>query len=507
MTTSTTSRTIIHFDLDCFYAQVHMVQDPSLRTKPLGVKQKTILATTNYVARQMGVPKMARITEAKQICPSLVIVNGEILTPYRRASTAIFQLLQQLFPRCSVQRLGLDEFFVDATSVVDSLLQNGTWTMQSALHNIELSADAGWEGNILDSSSNPCKRNSTSTSSDLLVRLQLGSALAKHARDLLHRELNYTCSVGIAWNKVLAKMAGEVHKPNDQTTVTPTASHTLLELRGLKRIPGMGRAIRRELTKRDITSLESALALSKAELIEMFEEKTAEHVFQLLRGNDDEAVTMTGKPLSMSNEDNIGLTSDIAHVAARMDGIVRLLLDRVDEDHELYNRFPRTLRISACGPRYRNRTSKQEAINKNVFTMADKKARHDVVMDLCLTLFHKLKPSPFQVSVITVGVTNFEDAQPPEGHQSIDRYFSVSAPTKDTKKHSGKDDDANDGSESPHKHGGTSALAALETSKHAAMTKTASADSNTNLDGMFTCALCGVVLPEFCREPHQLFHS
>ncbi len=122
------SRVIVHIDIDCFYAQVEMIRDPSLRDKPLGeklednvfaavfslfcgvlyrhteqtlcsycvilgIQQKYLLVTCNYVARNLGVQKMGSILEAKKVCPQLVIRNGEDLTNYRQMSYKITGLM------------------------------------------------------------------------------------------------------------------------------------------------------------------------------------------------------------------------------------------------------------------------------------------------------------------------------------------------------------------------------------------------------------------------------
>ena len=59
-----------------------MLNDSSLRGCPLGIQQKNIVVTCNYVARQMGVAKYCTVAEAKNACPALVLVNGEDLTEY-----------------------------------------------------------------------------------------------------------------------------------------------------------------------------------------------------------------------------------------------------------------------------------------------------------------------------------------------------------------------------------------------------------------------------------------
>ena len=78
------SRCIIHLDVDCFYAQVEMISEPSLTDKPLGIQQKNIVVTCNYVARARGVGKCMYISEAVKVCPDLVLVNGEDLAHYRK---------------------------------------------------------------------------------------------------------------------------------------------------------------------------------------------------------------------------------------------------------------------------------------------------------------------------------------------------------------------------------------------------------------------------------------
>ena len=76
-------RTIIHIDIDCFYAQVEMLNDPALRDQPLGVQQKNIVVTCNYVARERGVGKCQYVSDALKVCPELRLVNGEDLAQYR----------------------------------------------------------------------------------------------------------------------------------------------------------------------------------------------------------------------------------------------------------------------------------------------------------------------------------------------------------------------------------------------------------------------------------------
>jgi len=114
-------RTIIHVDIDCFYAQVEMIRHPELRHVPLGIQQKHIVVTCNYVARERGVKKLVFVSDAKKKCPDLVLVNGEDLTVYREFSGKVHGLLTRKFTPL-VERLGMDENFLDVTELVSSRL-------------------------------------------------------------------------------------------------------------------------------------------------------------------------------------------------------------------------------------------------------------------------------------------------------------------------------------------------------------------------------------------------
>lgn len=89
-------RLIIQLDIDNFYVAVVRKIDPSLKNKPIGIKQKGILATISYEARKKGVDKLSTISNALRLCPDLKIVNGEDLTEFRRTSNQIFRLVRGL---------------------------------------------------------------------------------------------------------------------------------------------------------------------------------------------------------------------------------------------------------------------------------------------------------------------------------------------------------------------------------------------------------------------------
>ncbi|KAK7934341.1 hypothetical protein WMY93_005237 [Mugilogobius chulae] len=137
---SASHKVIVHLDMDCFYAQVEMIRNPALRSVPLGVQQKYILVTCNYVARERGVTKLMSITEAKEKCPELVLVKGEDLTHYREVSYQVTELLVSYCPL--VERLGFDENFMDITDLVENRLQQSeTCSFKGHVYNTSISDD------------------------------------------------------------------------------------------------------------------------------------------------------------------------------------------------------------------------------------------------------------------------------------------------------------------------------------------------------------------------------
>lgn len=316
-----------------YLLKVEEGRNPALRGRPLGVRQKRILATCNYAARRRGVRKMDSVVRALQACPELVIVSGENLAPYRDASQRIFDLLRREVPAANVQRLGLDEFFVDVSAALSAEPSSATLGLtrgepltpssrSTGAAASEKSANwhghvirAGWQpvaaamaardparaqaavtaqptrsadtdeggkasaatptlqaavggdyGSTGDGDSDgdvsgeeesalagslaqsPVSRASTSmTAGDSSAdaeydcdavenALRAATVLAARLRTVIRTQLGYTCCAGIAVNKTMAKVAGELHKPDQQTCVLPEAHDAVLAQRELKQV-------------------------------------------------------------------------------------------------------------------------------------------------------------------------------------------------------------------------------------------------------------------------------
>lgn len=157
-------RIIFHIDMNSFYASVEVADDPSLKGKPLAIagdveERRGIIVTSSYEARAKGVKTTMPVWQAKRLCPELIIRKPNF-HKYREASRQIFSLLYEYTPL--VEPVSIDEGYLDVT---DS-----------------------------------CKSISA-------------PALAKEIQTRLLQELHLPCSIGIAPNKFLAKMASDFKKP------------------------------------------------------------------------------------------------------------------------------------------------------------------------------------------------------------------------------------------------------------------------------------------------------
>lgn len=198
--------------------------------------------TCNYEARRRGLRKLQLIHEAKKIVPDIVIVLGEELGRFRDASKSLYRFLEGFTWSGKVERLGFDEVFLDVTDLVQYNL--ALLNYRDLSHSFfQLKRDdptVGFSFNATkiaghsfpedpndpynDQDALPRSSPALPNNSDkdpLLLRLILGSHLAQHLRWSLEEEKGYTSTVGISTNKILSKLAGNVHKPKAQTTLIP----------------------------------------------------------------------------------------------------------------------------------------------------------------------------------------------------------------------------------------------------------------------------------------------
>ena len=254
MPKSATQRAIIHLDMDCFYAAIEVRDRPGLRGKPVGVggarERRGVLTTCNYEARKFGVRSAMPTFMALQRCPDLIVLPTRF-DVYRREAAVIREILHRFTP--IIEPLSLDEAYLD------------------------VSAHPGEPG-----------------------------ALAHVIRQTIFRKTKLTSSAGIGPNKLVAKIASDVNKPNGQLELKPEQVADFMNDLPVRKIWGIGEVTEQKLRELGIEKCAQMQLLSRFELQELFG-KFGSELFDLCRGIDDRPVEPARERKSLSTEETFSL--------------------------------------------------------------------------------------------------------------------------------------------------------------------------------------------------------
>ncbi|KAJ8299831.1 hypothetical protein KUTeg_022578 [Tegillarca granosa] len=380
---------------------------------------KYLLVTCNYVARQYGVTKLMGIKEAKEKCPGLVIVSGEDLTHYREMSYKISEFLQKY--TANVERLGFDENFLDVSEMVDQRLQNenGDMEVNGHIYGNLCKEDQEKETELPVTSHCSCGCRS---------RLIIGSQIANEIREALNEELGITCCAGISYNKLLSKLVGGQHKPNQQTTLFPEqTSEFMLHLSRARDIPGVGWTTSKKLLTLGVFSVANLQEVPLSDLVEEIGEASAMHIKELSFGIDDSPVVPFKRPQTLSDEDSFKKCSTEVEVRSKVRELLSSLMIRLKEDGRIPHTVRLTIRRFTTTNKYTSRESRQCPISSNVFSKTDDNMEQTVnkLLDIVMSLFHKLVNvnQSFHLTLINIAFCNLQD----KAKKSIASFFS---PTK-----------------------------------------------------------------------------
>jgi len=243
-------RAIVHLDMDCFYAAIEVRERPALRGKPVGVggarDRRGVLTTCNYEARKFGVRSAMPTFMALQRCPNLIVLPPRF-DVYRREAAVIRGILHRF--TALIEPLSLDEAYLDVT------------------------AHPGEPG-----------------------------PLAQIIRDTIFRKTKLTSSAGIGPNKLVAKIASDLNKPNGQFEVKLENVPGFMEKLPVRKIWGIGPVIEKELEKLQIANCGELQRLSRVELQDLFG-KFGLELYDLCRGIDHRPVEPDRERKSLSTEE------------------------------------------------------------------------------------------------------------------------------------------------------------------------------------------------------------
>jgi DNA polymerase IV len=245
------STSIIHVDMDAFYASVEQRDHPDLRNKPVivgGIAGRGVVSAASYEARKFGVHSAMPISTARRLCPDGIYVPVR-MNHYADISQQIRRIFMSFTPL--VEPLSLDEAFLDVRGC-ESLFGSPP-------------------------------------------------EIARQIKERIYAETNLVASVGVAPNKFLAKLASDVGKPNGYVVIQPHDVTAFLEPLPIGRIWGIGKKTEPRFRAFGIHTIGQLAALPEKMLIDQFGE-LGRHAWQLANGRDDRVVVADREAKSISSE-------------------------------------------------------------------------------------------------------------------------------------------------------------------------------------------------------------
>ncbi|OQY42928.1 MAG: DNA polymerase IV [Fusobacteriia bacterium 4572_74] len=240
---------ILHYDMDAFYASIEIRDQPNLRGKPV-IVGTSVITTCNYEARKYGLHSAMSVIKARGLCPYGIYLKVD-KEKYSRVSKQIKNLVLKLTNK--VEFIASDEGFVDITDIIKKY------------SSYEIFAE----------------------------KFQRG----------IFKNTGLTCSIGIGYNKLSAKLASDAKKPGGVTFIRNLNEFAdFMSDKGIKLIPGIGKKTQEILGRKNIVQVSDVLKVSLQELRSILGYNRGEMIYEYSRGVDNRKVSIESKTHSISNE-------------------------------------------------------------------------------------------------------------------------------------------------------------------------------------------------------------
>ena len=283
-------RLIIHVDLDYFYAQCEENANPSIRGKPVVVcvysgrtSDSGVVSTSNYEARKYGVKAATTIVTAKRLLASTEAIflpmNRSLYDAVSERIMGILRDYGDLFEKVSIDEAYLD---VSESSKVD---------------------------------------------------YAIAEMMGRKIKETILRKEQITCSVGIAPNKLLAKLASDHTKPDGLTIVRPDEVHSFLHNQEVNRIPGVGKKVEEKLNAFNVRTIDDLSRINPIALQEMFGRSLGTYLYLAARGEDNEPVQEKEMPTQISRIGTLKEnTRDLDSIRPILSELTQSLVEKLQDE-------------------------------------------------------------------------------------------------------------------------------------------------------------------------------
>lgn len=304
----------MHIDMDAFYASVELLRYPQLKGLPIviggsaspvhasvagpdqslqtippdafprlaGYVGRGVITTATYAARQFGIGSAMGLMKAAKLCPHAILLPLDF-PRYRHYSQAFKNVITDIAP--VMEDRGIDEVYVDVTNVPGGQREGGR-------------------------------------------------VLARLIQKTIFEETGLTCSIGVAPNKLLAKMASEFNKPNGIAVLFEEELEAKIWPLACAKINGIGPKTASKLLHLEIKTIGELARCSLTDLTTHFGPKTGEWMLDAAHGRDDRPVLIHSEPVSISRETTFERNLHAVRDRLKLGGIFTDLCERVSQDLE-----------------------------------------------------------------------------------------------------------------------------------------------------------------------------
>ncbi len=277
---------VLHLDIDAFFASVEQLRNPTLRDRPV-IVGSGVVASASYPARACGIRAGTPLHEARRLCPEVVLLPGHAPT-YRAFAERVFDLAAELAPQV--------ETFLD-----DALL--------------DLTGTERMHGHLIRA--------------------------AGQLRRRIHAETGLTVSLGLATNRMVARMVTRLAKPGGFAWLRPGGEAAFVARRPIEELPGIGAARAAVLREMGITRIAELRAFSAAQLRELFGE-IGLAIAARAWGRESRPLTARELPRSIRRETSFPQPET---AAAALEGMLHYLTDRAAGQARRLHVEPRSVRV------------------------------------------------------------------------------------------------------------------------------------------------------------------